>query len=152
VSIPKIHSNSTSLAKHHVSVPLGGMVMLLVLIVFPRRLSREPRAKNGPISIKFVRRLDFLGCMLLLGTCLLLTTGLQQAARGYDFLSPFVLPLLVCSGPFFIAFLVSQWFITTRRIRPEPVFPWRFFQSRVRSAVILYAPQGFLPIHAVSVS
>lgn len=134
------------------SVPVGFMIMLHLLAVFPRRLSHEPRAKSGPMSINSLRRLDFLGCTLLLGTCLLLTTGLQQAARGYDFDSPFVLPLLVCSGPFFIAFLVSQWFITTRQIRPEPVFPWRFFQSRIRTAVILYASQEILPIYSLSIS
>lgn len=119
------------------NVPLGVVIMLFLFIVFPQRLNREPRNQHGPFSISFLRRIDFLGCMLLLGTCLLLTTGLQQAARGYNFESPFVLPLLICSAPFFVAFLMSQWFTTTRRSNPEPVFPWRFFQSRVRAAVIL---------------
>jgi hypothetical protein len=128
-------------AKNICSVPIGVLVMALLLIVFPQRLSREPRNQRGEVTINIFARIDFLGCILLLGTCLLLTTGLQQAARGYDFDSAFVLPLLICSGPFLIAFLVSQWFITTHCSNPEPVFPWRFFQSPVRAAVILYAYQ-----------
>jgi hypothetical protein len=120
------------------SVPVGALTIAVFMCIFPNRLSKEPRNNHGKLSVRFLRKIDFLGCTLLLGTCLLLTTGLQQAALGYGFDSPFVLPLLVCSGPFFIAFLISQWFITTRRTTPEPVFPWRFCESRVRSALIMY--------------
>lgn len=38
--------------------------------------------------------------MLLLGACLPIYTGLQQAASGYAWTSAFVLPLLLLTAPF----------------------------------------------------
>jgi hypothetical protein len=119
-------------------VPIGAVTLAMFVWIFPQWLSKEPAGKQGKQSFRMLHRDDFLGCILLLGNCFLLTTGLQQAALGYDFDSPFVLPLLVCSGPFLIFFLISQWYITTRSTTPEPVFPWRFFQDRVRAAVVMW--------------
>ncbi|KAF2643899.1 MFS general substrate transporter [Massarina eburnea CBS 473.64] len=146
-----------------VNVPVGIITLVAFLLIFPNRLVKEPANQHGKLSIQFLKRIDFLGCILLLGTCLLLTTGLQQAALGYSFGSPFVLPLLICSGPFFVAFLISQWFVT-RQNTPEPVFPWRFCQSRVRTAVVVLTllnggvlstcvvqvPQRFMTVNGMS--
>ncbi|KAF1951253.1 MFS general substrate transporter [Byssothecium circinans] len=146
-----------------VNVPVGVATLIAFAFIFPRRLAKEPANKHGNLSIRSLKRIDFLGCTLLLGTCLLLTTGLQQAALGYNFDSSFVLPLLVCSGPFFVAFLISQWFVT-RRVYPEPVFPWRFCQNRVRAAIVVLTllnggvlssavvqiPQRFMTVNGMS--
>lgn len=121
-------------------MPLGVTIGAALLWTFPRHLAHEPAGKSHPVSFHSLTRVDFLGCALLLAACLLLTTGLQQAAIGYSFTSAYVLPLLVCSGPCVVAFLAWQWFVTTKtlRIALEPVFPWRFCQSRVRLGMILY--------------
>lgn len=120
------------------SVPIGVVAMAGLAFIFPHQLFNEPAAKHGKLSFLSLKRVDFLGCLLLLGFCLLLTTGLQQAAVGYGFSSAFVLPLLVCTGPFLVTFLLWQWHVTTRRTSPEPVFPWRFCQRRARLGIILY--------------
>jgi hypothetical protein len=73
----------------------------------------------------------------MLGAVVLLTTGLQQAAQGYAWSSAMVLGLLVSSAPTAAAFFTWQWYATTRRTDPEPVFPWRLFQSRQRVGMIL---------------
>lgn len=123
-------------------MPIGVTALLLLGWLFPRPMFNEPAAKlstqKDSVARNIIKRLDMVGTVLLLGSCLLLATGLQQAALGYSFSSAFVLPLLVCSGPFCIAFFTWQWFITTRRSLPEPIFPWRFCQSRVRFGTILY--------------
>jgi len=121
-------------------VPVGVVAIAGLIWVFPRQLFNEPAAHHEALSFRSMKRIDFLGCILLLGFCLLLTTGLQQAAVGYSFGSAFVLPLLICAGPFLIAFLIWQWLVTTRYSFPEPVFPWRFCQSRARLGLILYVP------------
>ncbi|KAH8730006.1 major facilitator superfamily domain-containing protein, partial [Phaeosphaeriaceae sp. PMI808] len=123
-----------------VNAPIGAVALVLLGWLLARPMWNEPAAKlsaGESISRNLLRRLDIIGTVLLLGSCLLLTTGLQQAALGYNFSSAFVLPLLICSGPFCIAFFGWQWFITTRRTQPEPVFPWRFCQNRVRFGSIL---------------
>lgn len=43
-------------AKFYGSVPVGVAVMVVLLIVFPQRLSREPRNQHGDFSINFLRR------------------------------------------------------------------------------------------------
>lgn len=122
------------------SVPIGVWALLTLAWLFPRVLWNEAAAKRD-MSTSLIRhlfkRLDIIGTVLLLGTCLLLTTGLEQAAIGYSFLSAFVLPLLICAGPFCIAFFIWQWYITIRRSQQEPVFSWRFCQSRVCIGIIL---------------
>lgn len=74
----------------------------------------------------------------MLGTLVLLATGLQQASLDYEWSSNKVLPLLVVSAPFAIAFFTWQWYATQRRTNPEPVFPWRFCQSRIQLGMIMY--------------
>jgi hypothetical protein len=74
----------------------------------------------------------------MLGALVLLATGLQQASLDYAWSSNKVLPLLVVSAPFAIAFFTWQWYITQRRANPEPVFPWRFCQSRIQLGMIMY--------------
>jgi hypothetical protein len=73
----------------------------------------------------------------MVGAVVLLTTGLQQAAQGYAWSSAMVLGLIVSSVPVGAAFFTWQWYVTTRRTNPEPVFPWRLFQSRQRIGMIL---------------
>jgi hypothetical protein len=73
----------------------------------------------------------------MVGTIVLLATGLQQAAQGYAWSSPMVLGLLITMAPFCIAFFTWQWYATTRLANPEPVFPWRMCQSRIRIGMFL---------------
>lgn len=135
INLPK--ANGFLLNLLFASVPVGAVAAGLILWLFPAKLFNEPVARRGSISWKSIRRLDLLGCFLLVGFCLFLTAALQQAAVRYAFTSAFVLPLLVFVGPFLVAFLVWQWFITMKRSTPEPMFPWRFCQDRVQLAMML---------------
>jgi hypothetical protein len=123
------------------SVPVGLLTAVLLCFTLPRTLWNEPAAQrtHAVFSMQSLRQLDFLGATLMLGTLVLLATGLQQASLGYGWSSAKVLPLLVCSAPFAIAFFAWQWFATQRRTNPEPVFPWRFCQSRIQLGMIMYA-------------
>jgi hypothetical protein len=85
----------------------------------------------------------------MLGTLVLLATGLQQASLDYAWSSNKVLPLLVASAPFAIAFFMWQWYATQRRTNPEPVFPWRFCQSRVQLGMIMYVYHLVPPSHTI---
>jgi hypothetical protein len=121
------------------SVPVGVLTAISLCFTLPRTLFNELAAQQThPIfSNHSLRRLDFLGATLMLGALVLLATGLQQASLDYPWSSNKVLPLLVASVPFAIAFFTWQWYATQRRTNPEPVFPWRFFQSRIQLGMIL---------------
>jgi hypothetical protein len=122
------------------SVPVGVLATISLWFTLPRTLWNEPAAEltESPFSAASIRRLDFLGAFLMVGTIVLLATGLQQAAQGSAWSSPLVLGLLITTAPFAMAFFTWQWFATTRRTSPEPVFPWRICQSRIRIGMVLY--------------
>ncbi|KAG8531949.1 uncharacterized protein KY384_003585 [Bacidia gigantensis] len=127
----------------YINLPIGVFALGLVLISMPKRLQTEPAALRAKLpwwhgfQLSTLARVDVLGALLLLGACLLLSTALQQATAGVSFTAAKVLPLLVLAGPVWIAFVVWQWFATTKRTSPEPVLPWRLFTNRVFVGLIL---------------
>ncbi|KAF2869201.1 major facilitator superfamily domain-containing protein [Massariosphaeria phaeospora] len=123
------------------NVPACSIAIIGLLISLPKTLWNEPSARNrvSIFSTLSLRRIDVLGSTLLLGACLLVSTGIQQAALGYAWTSVFVLPLLLLVLPFLAAFFAWERHITTFRTYPEPVFPWRFCQSRISTGMILNA-------------
>lgn len=121
------------------SVPICAIATIALLLTFPAKLWNEPsNSGQARISRHSAHRIDFVGATLLLGACLLISTGLQQAALGYAWTSAYVLPLVIITIPFVLTFLFWEWYITTRRTHPEPVFPWRFVQSRLCMGMVLY--------------
>ena len=114
-------------------------LFLLQPIVFPnqRHTSQTPTNDWGHFTLKSLHRVDVLGAIFLLGTCVLIVTALQQAADGASFRSALVMPLIILSGIFWVVFLSWSWFVTVKRELPEPVFPWRFVTSRVALSMIL---------------
>ncbi|RDL32028.1 uncharacterized protein BP5553_09430 [Venustampulla echinocandica] len=123
------------------NVPLGFISLVILFFLLPTTLPAQKHSATPLVgniwSLKNLQRIDFIGATLLLGGCVLLVTALQQAADGISFAAAVVLSLLILSGVFWVAFVIWQWFITTKRELPEPVFPWRFFSSRVFMGMIL---------------
>jgi hypothetical protein len=121
------------------SVPVGIVTSLALWFTLPTYSWNEPAAQpnENRTFTSALRRLDIFGALLMVGAIVLLTTGLQQAAQGYAWSSAMVLGLIVSSGPVIVAFFMWQWYATTRRTNPEPVFPWRLCQNRLRMGMIL---------------
>jgi hypothetical protein len=126
-----------------ISVLVGLVPFAISVILLPTRMPGQPLStlrpagSNSVFSLKSLQRVDILGATLLLGACMFVVTALQQASEGASFSGALVLSLLILSGVFWIAFVTWQWFITTKRTYPEPVFPWRLFESRVYMGMIL---------------
>ncbi|KAF2795478.1 MFS multidrug transporter-like protein [Melanomma pulvis-pyrius CBS 109.77] len=119
------------------NVPICSIALLGISFTIPSKLPTEPAANNSTgFSKASLRRVDVLGSTLLLGACILISTGLQQAGLGYAWTSVFVLPLLLVVPIFIVAFFAWEWYVT-RRKTPEPVFPWRFCQSRICLGMVL---------------
>lgn len=83
------------------------------------------------------RRVDFLGTGLLLSATILLVAPLEEADVTYAWDSAFVIVLLIVSGISWIGFLFWSRKVTRGSGAREPVFPWRFMQSRVRIGLLL---------------
>jgi hypothetical protein len=111
--------------------------IVTLFILLPKTFPGQHQQVHKKGSFPSMQRVDFLGAMFLLGACVLIVTAMQQAAEGYSFSSPVVLPLLVFSGILWIGTILWQWFINDREL-PEPVFPWRFVTNRVYMGMILY--------------
>jgi len=128
-------------------VPVIAFAGIIVFLVFPNRLSREPAANRAEESMtQRLKRFDVLGATMLLGITVPLTTALQQASAGFSFSSTFVWPLLLITGLFLIGFLTWQWYATTKRTVPEPMFPWRFMVHRAPVGIILYEAKSLILI------
>ena len=122
---------------------MGVIAIIELWYTLPSRLWNEASIQQPNheakrlLSLKSLRRIDVFGSSLILAASVLLVTALQQAATGYAWNSGYVLPLLIISLPSGLLFMTWQWYITTRRNLPEPIFPWRFCQSRINLGMIL---------------
>lgn len=100
--------------------------------------SHEKRKIGRVFSLETLKRLDFLGAALLLVATLLLVTALEEAGIRFPWKSPFVIILLTVSGLLWIVFLGWERRVTRAANMQEPVFPWRFVQSRIWVGMLLY--------------
>lgn len=119
--------------------------MVVLMITIPTNFPYHGRPGSGDapkkiweaFSKKSLKRVDFLGATLLLAASLLFVTPLEEAGLHYGWGSAFVITLLVLSGFLWVAFLAWERKVTSASSVREPVFPWRFMQSRVRMGLIL---------------
>jgi hypothetical protein len=121
------------------SVPSGILAFGLLVVFLPSRLPNQASSAGfrGALSINSLRRIDVFGALLLLGGGAMIVTALQQAALGKPYNSPVVLALLIVAGLLWAIFFIWEWFVSTRRSFPEPVFPWRFVTNRVCVGMLL---------------
>ena len=75
--------------------------------------------------------------MLLVAT-LFFVTALEVAGAEYAWRSAVVITLLTISGILWVTFLMWERMVTRAAKVREPVFPWRFVQSRVWVGMLLY--------------
>ncbi|KUJ13244.1 MFS multidrug transporter-like protein [Mollisia scopiformis] len=122
------------------NIPAGVIAMVMLILFLPNTNSRQPQPWidwRRCFALKSVQRVDILGTVLLLAVNTFLVTALEQAASGTPFRASLVLSLLMLTVVILGGFLMWEWYITTRRTLPEPVFPWRFVQNRVAAGMFL---------------
>jgi hypothetical protein len=84
-----------------------------------------------------IKKIDFLGAFLLLGASVLLVAAFENAGLRHPWKSALVAAMLAVSGVLWICFFLQEWKITRDEGVREPVFPWRFIQSRVTLGMLL---------------
>ncbi|TVY75996.1 Efflux pump FUS6 [Lachnellula suecica] len=136
-----INNNTTWRWIFWLNIPICTISLVILVFLLPERFPGQHKtvttqgADHSRIR-GLLRTVDFIGATLLLGTCVLLITGMQQAAEGRSFSSRLVLPMLISSGVMLIAFFLWQRYIAERNL-PEPVFPWQLLTNRVYMGMIL---------------
>ena len=134
------------------SVPAGILAMIVVLVFLPnnfphhdRDLTEKTRMLDA-FSVRTLKKVDILGSALLLVATVFLVAALEEAGTRFPWKSPFVIILLVISGILWLAFLAWERVVTLATSLREPVFPWRFMQSRVWIGMMLYTSSE-APVH-----
>ena len=129
------------------SVPAGAVSIILVLITIPRNfphhgippsLHQTQTLRRSSLRAQLLRA-DFVGTTLLLSATVFLVTAFEEAGVQYQWHSAFIIAVLVVSAVSWIAFLAWSRKITHMEGLREPVFPWRFVESRVCMALLVYS-------------
>jgi hypothetical protein len=124
---------------------LGAVGAVLLSVTIPRKFPYHGmdegelmlRRPADNLSRKAIKRVDFVGATLLLSATIFIVTVLEETGFDYKWKSPFAIVLLIASIFSWVLFIVWSWKVTTTDGVVEPVFPWRFMQSRVAIGLIL---------------
>ncbi|OTB06974.1 hypothetical protein M426DRAFT_257371 [Hypoxylon sp. CI-4A] len=110
------------------NVPSGVIAAIVVFFIIP---SDYPYQGLQRVKHRLdIRTIDITGAFLMFTALALLISGLEQAATLLRWTSATVIAPICVSAVVWVAFFASQWYFTHPRSRVEPVFPWRFCQSR----------------------
>ncbi|KAK5173542.1 uncharacterized protein LTR77_002223 [Saxophila tyrrhenica] len=116
----------------YLNLPVGGLALVALLVAWPRE-------KTEAFSKASFRRIDVLGCMLLLAASVLLIFALEEGgAFVYAWSSPTIITCLVVSGLGFVAFFAWQQCLAAHpQWTVQLVFPMSVLRQRVVGAAIL---------------
>jgi hypothetical protein len=127
--------------KHHNayirSVPAGCVGLLLLLLTLPTNFPHHDRPAKS-IKLSDLRRIDYVGAFLMVAFLILVIAGFEEASNFNPWRSVQVIVPLVIAIPILLAFLLYERYITLKNGVKEPVLPWRFFQSRVISGILMH--------------
>lgn len=130
---PSFHHHWPRLLTNVSSVPFGVVLVAIMYIAWPASLDRHPRGLDA------IRRIDFLGNILIIAACALLVFALQEAGT-YNFAwnHPVIVLALVVSVLSWLGF--AAWELSLRSsayTRIEPILPHRLM-GRAYAACVAY--------------
>ncbi|KAI0388569.1 putative MFS multidrug transporter [Xylariaceae sp. FL0594] len=116
-----------------INVPFGAVLVAGLYLTWP------PRAGLRPRGFEAVRRIDFLGNVLIIAACTLLVFALQEAgAYNFAWDHPLIVSSLVLSFSSWIGFAAWELVLASRKQKSaiEPILPLRLV-GRVYSACVI---------------
>ncbi|KAF1958519.1 MFS multidrug transporter-like protein [Byssothecium circinans] len=127
-----------------INVPIGAVAAFVLMISipngFPNHVSHsipDESVKPSILSKTNFQRIDVIGTTLLLAASVLLVSAFEEAAQGRSWVSGLVVSFLAVSAVLWIAFIFWERRITLAAGLQQPIFPWRFLQSRIRVGMII---------------
>ncbi|MCJ1358941.1 MAG: hypothetical protein MMC33_008941 [Icmadophila ericetorum] len=140
----------------YLNAPAGAVTFALLVLAIPANFPQPQAETKAPRSVALVihslKKIDFLGTLLLLAASVLLVTALQETGTEYPWRSVFVIALLTISGILWIGFLLWERFLSQRGSRQEPMLPWRLVKNRIFMGVVLSTFFFGLPFLAVVIN
>lgn len=110
----------------YVNLPLGILALAALLVYLPSNISIRNTRYTGWAA---VRRIDFVGALLVAAATICLLLGLTWGGnQTYDWGSAQVIGVLAASGILYIAFFIAE------RFAAEPVLPLALFRNRIFAA------------------
>lgn len=127
------HDSSTWRWIFYLNIPLGGLALLTLLIVWPRDKSHKS------LSWTALRSIDYLGSILLLAASVLLIFALQEAgASVYAWSSGTIIACLTTAAVTASAFVLWQQYLARRpEIPVKLVFPVSVARKRVMASAFM---------------
>ncbi|KAL2871601.1 major facilitator superfamily domain-containing protein [Aspergillus lucknowensis] len=123
-----------------INLPIGALAVVALGVFLPNRFPRHHDHSTPSGDNKHsLRRVDFVGTLLLVGASLLLVTGLLEATTEYSWSSALPITLFVVSAVLWVSFVAWEYFATKETWAVEPVFPFRFFPNRYWMGMLLQA-------------
>lgn len=125
------------------NVPVSAITGVILFLSIPNKfpyhgdLVASQRKALERASHSSIKRVDFMGAFLLLTATVLLITGIEQAGTQSHWRSADVISLLTISGIVWILVFCWSRYTTVANGIVEPIFPWRFVQSRVCVGLLL---------------
>ncbi|KAI8632994.1 putative MFS multidrug transporter [Xylariaceae sp. FL1651] len=116
-----------------INVPFGVVLVVGLYFTWPASAGRRPRGLDA------IRRIDFLGNVLIVAACTLLVFALQEAgAYSFAWNHPVIVLALVVSTLSWLGFVAWELLLGMRRHTIiEPVLPLRLVLGRVYSACVI---------------
>lgn len=115
---------------------MGAVALILIFITLP---SKFPHSQKPSFNVQSIRRVDYLGTLLLLAASILLVSALELGDTERSWRRSLVLSLFILSISLWICFAVWERYQGRRETAQESVFPWRLATSRFSVATLLYS-------------
>lgn len=143
--VPRIYVLTHSITNVRGSVITGTLATILLVITLPTNFPYHglPESIHGSRKLKNIvsktnlARVDFLGTTLLLLATILLVVVLEETGNEFEWSSAFAIVVLIASLISWTLFLLWSRRVTKIDGVREPVFPWRFMQSRICIGLIV---------------
>ncbi|KAI1743096.1 putative efflux pump antibiotic resistance protein [Xylaria scruposa] len=119
------------------NVPIGAVGLVLAWAGIPDRFPRQHQSTRSPKLSEMMSRIDFAGSGLLVLATTSFTAAFQEAGSQFSWGSAYVITLLVASVILWLLLLLWERRVTLGMKSREPVFPWRFIQSRKLAGILI---------------
>ncbi|KAI0813404.1 drug resistance transporter [Xylaria sp. FL0064] len=118
------------------NIPASVVAAVTIMVTVPKDFPYQGLDKEKQRPQLSLGSIDFTGALLMLLALALLIAGFENAASLLSWTSASFLAPVILSVFAWAAFLLSQWWFTNRTL-VQPVFAWRFCQSRMILGLLL---------------
>lgn len=130
------------------NVPVGALGLVLAVLGIPNgfphhyeksksAIPTESQKAKGTQKAESLKRVDFLGCVLVLLATVSLTAAFQEAGSRFSWHSAYFITLVVVSLVLWTTLFLWERHLTLGDSLREPILPWRFMVSPAMIGILL---------------